>query len=139
MPKYHYISKGKVVFDDHGGAVRIFVDFGLCHYYKAMVERRFWLQTNFPKHKPHITIVNPKIHTEISNWDYAKKKWNGQYVKFTYDPYIKIGGKGKGFRNFWIHVQSPDIDAIKRDLRVKKSGYGDHLTICNTKGLQKSC
>jgi hypothetical protein len=24
-------------------------------------------------------------------------------------------------------------------LRVKKSGYGDHLTICNTKGLQKSC
>lgn len=126
-----YSSSGRL-FISNDGSVKILCDKGLLDYYKKMVEKRFWLKTHYPKHGPHISIILPKHHKNV---DLNKiKKYNGKIVKFKYDPYIMIGGKGKGYRNFWLKVECPFAEKIKRELGVKDNNFlGLHLTVANTK------
>lgn len=127
-----YTSKGRV-FISNDGSVKIICDKGLLEYYKKMVEKRFWIKTHYPKHGPHISIVLPKHHKNV---DLNKiKKYNGKIVSFKYDPYVYIGGQGKGYRNFWLKVECPFANKIKEELGIRdnKNFLGLHLTISNTK------
>jgi hypothetical protein len=120
------------------GSVKIMTDQGIVDYYKNRIERAHWgLKTQSGKYRSHITIVSPKLHKGV-NVSPIKKKWDGKTVKFTYDPYPHMGGNpSKGFINFWLKVECPEIDEIKKTLNIveSKNFIGSHLTICNTKHL----
>lgn len=129
-----YKSTGTIrVFPD--GSMKVVCDRSIVEYYKHVIEKRFFgLKTQIGLHGAHISIVLPKKHKIPKN---KMKKWNGVKVSFEYDPYIIIGGKGKGFRNFWIKVECPKIDKIKEELGIieRKGFIGNHITVCNTKNL----
>ncbi len=120
------------------GFVKIMTDQGIVDYYKNRIERAHWgLKTQSGKHQAHITIISPKIHKGVKS-TFLKKLWNGKQVKFKYDPYPHMGGSpSRGFVNFWLKIECPEIKKIKEALNIQESKnfIGDHLTICNTKNI----
>lgn len=115
--------------------VRVICDRGIIEYYKYFVEKRwFGANVQFGKYGSHISIVYAK---ENNGLDLKKvKKFHNKLVKFTYDPYIIMGGFNKPFKNFWIKVDLPEYKIIRSTLGLPlKTGYGPHITICNTKNL----
>ena len=119
--------------------IRIVCHKGLVDYYRSMIFKRWGIKTNTPAHGSHITIYNPNLHNPIKMLDVVHL--NGKFIDFWYDPYIIVGGQGKGFRNFWMKVYCPAAEEIRKTYGiVNKRQYagmdkGLHITIANTKGL----
>lgn len=114
--------------------VRINTDIDICKYYQWFINKEYFhtVKTQLPKHKAHITIVNPKIHgvRPIEK----VKHLDGIPVKFAYSLDIH-----RSPRNFWLPAYSELGDEIKRILGIveSKNYWGLHLTICNTKFCSK--
>lgn len=136
---YFYIKKNE--------SVKIIVNNDIIKYYLWLINRRYYsiegcgtflLHENFaiPKYNAHITIVNKKIHGWNSYWNSIEEKYNNRTIWFSFDPSdLRIGGQTKSFKNWYIPIQSIDINKIKNEFNIKdSSGYlGEHLTICSTK------
>lgn len=125
-------------------AVNIHEDF--VKYYRQLI---YWEFPNligglaFPRHRPHITIVNPKLHTiNKSNYDWIYGNYNKKRAEFEYDPTeIHIGGFRKNFVGFYIKIFSLELDKLRNCAIVEERKESDrdsflHLTICTSKGYK---
>lgn len=110
--------------------IRINTDMDICQYYKWFIDKfyHYTIKTQFPKHKAHITVVNPKIYGVHSLE--SLKHLHGERVRFYYSVDVY-----RSPRNFWIPVKCDIADDIKKSLGIidAENYYGLHLTICNTK------
>lgn len=128
---YWLKSEGSLIIKD--GAIRLVTGYDLIHYYKTFVDKQFKMFTHTPAHGGHITLLNPKIHGKLDEkkgrflWNY----YSGKRIPFEYNPYIYVGGKTKGFLNFYMVVRGIELDNICNHLGVIQN-Y--HITISNTKG-----
>lgn len=123
-------ATGKIAI--RNGAIRIEIGPDFCKYYKWFISKQPWTPFNLqlPKHGSHITIVNPKLHKiDIK----TAQKYNGKVVEFTYDLDIIKGGSN--FTNYWMKIDCPLAEQIKKELNIKESRnyLGLHITICNNK------
>lgn len=122
-------------------AVNISEDF--VKYYRQLI---YWEFPNligglsFSRHRPHITIVNPKLHViDCSIYDQIYDTYSGKPIEFEYDPRsIYIGGFRKNFVGFYIKIFSSELDnlrkrAIVEELRESDRDSSLHLTICTSK------
>lgn len=125
-------SVGRVNVDEAAGRLVVEVNFDFVNYYNWFIMREFWIKPSTPRHKAHISVVLPKFHRVDLR---QAKTWQGDKVNFQYDPEIIVGGGKKGFSNYWMKVRSPDIDAMKKALKVvdDKHYRGLHITISNNK------
>jgi len=115
-----------------GGALRLRVSTDLILYYKSIIDKEFKCFFNTPAHGGHVSVVLPKTH-KVDHQKIKKvyKEYYKKPITFYYDPDIKIGGgKNKGFINFWMNVQSDDLDVIAKKLNIQQPW---HLTVCNSK------
>lgn len=122
-------GKGKIEIDN---GVRIITRVDICKYYRWLIQKAKWdtISPQIPKHKGHITIINPKIHGE--NLDYSKIEcFRNMTVNFFYDPEDMYESRV----NFWIPVQCDEEKQIKWLMRVEDEPdyWGLHLTVCNVK------
>jgi hypothetical protein len=121
-----HVSPGRIV-------VNLPMDFA--RYYQRLI---YWRFPNLigglflPKHGPHITIGQPKIHTinQKKAWT-----WNKTTIEVDYDPTsIYIGGFKKGFVGFYVKAHSLLLDKIKKDVILEEVGDSSfHISICNSK------
>ena len=105
------------------------LDFNL--YYKWLIERYHWntVKLQLPKHRGHITLINPKIH---KGFTYTPAiPYIGKKIEFQYDP-LKIY---ESKVNFWIPIKCELGEQIKKECGIiENSNYwGLHFTIANTK------
>ena len=127
-------AKGRIEVND---GVRIVTNVDINKYYQWLISCAYYktIKTQIPKHKGHITIVNPKIHK------YADlklvQKYHGRKVNFVYNPeelYISRV-------NFWVPAKAEIEHEIKWLLGVENvysarndiNYWGLHLTLVNTK------
>lgn len=117
------------------GRIVVNVPYDFSRYYRALIYYYFPNLIGglaLPKHGPHITIGQPKIHTvdQKKAW-----KWNGSKVLVKYDPTnIYIGGFTKGFIGFYVKVYSSLLDKIKKEVILSETGDSSfHISICNSK------
>lgn len=118
--------------DDKRIVANVSDDFVKLYYW--FIARRYWVRMNQPLHGSHITIYNSKFH--IGDYDKEKaKKYHGQQIEFTYDPYIVEGGYTKGFIMYYMKVYSDAIDGMKNDLDIWDGPKyrGLHITLANGK------
>lgn len=106
---------------------------GIIDFYDWLVQREYWIQLQKPLHGAHITITNPRFHKGV-DWQKAEY-YDGEKVRFEYDPYLIRGGYAKGFIMFYLKVYSEELDKMKKDLNIfENDGYrGLHLTVNNSK------
>lgn len=109
-------------------AIRLTVSYDFINYYKQFVDKEFRIFSDRPAHSGHITICNVKINKSFGFKSY--KHLNGKVLNFEYNPDIIVGGKSKGFMNFWMKVRSDEIDKLLKQLGVTQDL---HITISNTK------
>lgn len=129
------VGKGRIKVDRD--SVRIILSDDFCKYYRWFVLKQPWTPfgLSLPKHGSHITIINPKIH----NVDVRSlKKYDGLVVDFLYDLHIRKGGQD--FTNYWMLVECPFAQKIKKELNIKDcpNYKGLHITICNNKNYEKT-
>ena len=111
--------------------VRIILHDDFVRYYQWLINKYHYntVKTQLPKHRAHITVVNPKIHKNV---DFNKaKKYIGKVVDVTFDPEEMYISKV----NYWIPVKCEFADKLKKELGVNDGAnyYGLHATICNKK------
>jgi hypothetical protein len=129
-------SRGRVSVQKDRISVNINPDF--CEYYRKLIYFAFPNLKDglsLAKHKPHITIGNPKLHRINQS---AANQFDGRKVEFFYDPTsIYLGGFRKGFVGFYLNIISPQIEEIKRKVVISEESPGSlHLTICSSKHLK---
>jgi len=117
---------------------RIVVELGgdIMNYYLSFIRREFWIDPQPPAYGPHITI-NLKGK---GNFSYnLAKSFDKKQIEFKFCPDVQIGGRRKGFLNFWFRVKSSEIERIKEVLRIDdgKNFLGLHWT-CGTSGKGNS-
>jgi hypothetical protein len=119
---------GKIEVDN---GVRIVTDVDICQYYRWFIKKEFWetVKTQIPKHKGHITIVNPKIHnvTDFS----SVQDYHNREVLFDICPEQMYMSKV----NFWIPARAAIEHEIKWlcAAKDKENYWGLHLTVANKK------
>ena len=131
------LTYGHLVYKDNALKVQLSHDFGL--YYKHFIDKQFRIFSHTPAHGTHVTIFTPKLLASFGTKidmrcvQYILKKFHRQRIALYYDPYIHIGGSAeRGFRNFYMDVESTDIDLIYKYLKIDQ--YKQlHITISNTK------
>jgi hypothetical protein len=123
------VSKGRASFD-------VCPDFA--EYYRWLIYKEFpnlVSGLSLPKHSPHVTLANPKIHTIDQK---AANHWHGVRTVAYYNPEtIHIGGLQKNFVGFYCKIESGLLEIVRH--KIITSGHiGElHLSICTTKGLRK--
>lgn len=98
----------------------------MCEYYSWLFEKQYLVGLLRPIRKSHITFLNDII-TDFEKYEYAKEKWNGKEVEFLYKPTQLRTMKGY----WWIRVECPIIDEIRKDLGLGPYIFGMHITIGN--------
>jgi hypothetical protein len=121
--------------------LKIAVDLDFLHYYLWHIYRGPMdsLGQMLPKYRGHISVTLPKFH---GNAVKKSEKFAGQPVDFWYDGYLIAGGQknynGKQHRNYWMKVQCPRADEIKKIVgAVDTNSYGLHCTISTNKNFIK--
>lgn len=142
--------KSTGIIDVSPGRISVNIHEDLVKYYRQLI---YWEFPNligglsFSRHRPHITIVNPKLHIiNESNYDWIYGNYNKKRVEFEYDPtQIYLGGFRKNFVGFYIKIFSLELDKLRKCAIVselKESGGESerdsslHLTICTSKGYK---
>jgi len=117
-------------------SIRVMVSPDLLKFYKKLVDDHFNFLTHFPAHGGHITISNPNIHQYFDEDKAGKlvELYEDKDIEFRYNPDIIVGGKSRDFRNFYMKVDSMEIESILHYLKLKAPPRGLHLTVANTKG-----
>jgi len=98
----------------------------MCDYYSWFFNKKFSLKLLHPIRKSHITFLNDII-TDFEKYEYAKNKWNGKEIEFLYKPTQLRSEKGY----WWIRVECPIINEIRKDLGLGPYIFGLHITIGN--------
>ena len=121
-------GQGKIEVDN---GVRIVTNVDICKYYSWHINKAFWntIKSQIPKHRGHVTILNPKIH-KITDFSSALK-YHNKPVDFMYSPEDIYISKV----NFWFPAKSNIEQEIKDLFEVVDAPnyWGLHLTIANTK------
>lgn len=127
-------ARGKIVCEPQHGRIAVSLGFDFVNYYATLIEGAHKVAYSYPKHGAHISIYLEKIHGKI---DFSKaKRFAGKWIEFQYNPDVITGGKTSGIKNFWMKVKSPELEKIKKELKIKDDArfLGLHLTICSEKG-----
>lgn len=94
-------------------------------FYRSLYTK-FHYDTQFlqrPSWKEHITVVRNEEPEDKSAWE----KYNGQIVKFSYNPVIENDDK-----YFWLNVKCDFLFEIRLELGLNKDPeFPFHLTIGN--------
>jgi hypothetical protein len=125
---------GKLKVNMNPQRIVVELDSDFIRYYLWFIKREYWIDLHTPLYGAHITITNPKLHSNV-NYNLAKKKYDGKVVSFKYDVNPVRGGLTKGFVMFYLRVFSDQIESIKNDLNVvEHDGYkGMHITLGTNK------
>ena len=85
------------------------------------------------KYFTYFNVVDTRFHNV--NLD-PIRKYNGEIVEFVYDLHIRRGGRA--FTNYWMQVECPFAEKIKKELNIVDSEnyLGLHITICNNKSIR---
>ena len=124
--------------------IRIKINNDFVAFYLWLINRRFYGDTgkNFVNNDKystqragaHISCIIDKIHGWKPEYNLVK---DFSPISFYYNPAnIRFGGsQRKGFSNFWIPVDCPFLDNLKKELKINddKNFLGTHITICNSK------
>lgn len=128
-----YESTGRLKLDATG--LRVHIEHDFVNYYKKLIDMAVYnTQRLFtPRHGAHISVVIKSLHAR--QFDVSKlQKYHNRIVNFRYDTDIRIGGKGRGFVNYWMPVDFPDGFIIKRYLGIVDRNFqGFHITIASNK------
>jgi hypothetical protein len=109
------------------------------------------LGLGLPMYGSHISVTLPRIHGEKIVMQ--SEKYAGQDVSFWYNGDIVKGGQNSWFTNYYMKVDCPRADEIKRELGIVENSLTRlilhylsfgllpkplkflcyHLTLCNTK------
>lgn len=85
-----------------------------------------------PMYGSHVSVTLPRIHGDKKVEE--SKKYAGQTVEFMYTGEIVKGGSW--FDNFWMPLECPRADEIKKELNIVETNFmGYHLTLGSTKGF----
>ena len=127
-------AKGKLLIEPKAKRIAVGLGFDFVNYYAWLLENDLKESFHYPRHGGHITIANENIHKQINYA--AAKAWAGKWIDFEYNPEVIIGGKSKGFKNFWMKVRSREIEIIKKEIGVRDTAgfLGLHITLANSKG-----
>jgi hypothetical protein len=101
-------------------------------YYRWIIENHHYKTVRFqtPAYGAHITILNRKIHGSKYNYNHLKK-YHKKEVEFNYDP-VNINIGGSRYKVYWLNVDVPFADSVKRELNVIETGFlGYHITLGN--------
>ena len=117
------------------GNIRIKLPNDFVGYYKQFVDKEYKIFSNFPMHNSHVTIVNSKLHTKVfdESFDEVWRLYGKIPLTLEYDPFIKMGGFTKNFRNWYVIVRGEILDDIARICNIPPPNLGWHSTICSTK------
>lgn len=132
------IKSGGIIKVEFGKRVALELDDDFIKYYNWFITRKYWIKIPTPLHMAHISICNDKIKHQC-DWSRAVE-YDNQFIQFEYDPHLIEGGFTKGFIMFYLKVQSPQIDLIKKDINIIESETyrGLHITVATGKSLIKS-
>lgn len=128
---------GKINVDKSKSRVAVEMPIDFVWYYKWFIERKYGFCIDQPTFGAHVTLGYTKLHPKL---DFTiAKQYHGKKVKFEYSNDIIVGGQGKGFLNFWLRVQSEELEKIRRHIKAfdNKNFEGIHVTIGNTKACKR--
>lgn len=126
-------AKGKLSVNEKKKRIVLDISLDFVKLYLWFIKKKFWYELGAPAHGAHITLTNPKVH---SNVDFKKAlKHHGKEFEFEYDENMVRGGYTKGFVMFYMRVFSKELEDLKKDLGIVESNNykGLHVTIGNGK------
>lgn len=124
---FEYQSK---FYFNQGLKIKVDFDFLNYYYWHVLKSSHSTLGLNRPKYSNHISVTLPKLHDKEAVE--KSKIYAGQKVSFWYDGNIIIGGSY--FTNFWMPIDCPRADEIKREVGIEDKNFlGFHLTLANDK------
>jgi hypothetical protein len=120
----------KFYFDN---GLKISVPKDLIDYYRKLLTYATYntQKFNYPKYRPHISVILPKIHG-VTNVE-KSKKYIGKLATVEYDPEKFIHSRV----NHYVPVICQEAEEVKRELGIfeKPHFLGLHITIANMKNL----
>jgi len=119
-----------------GDNVRIKVSDDFAAYYRQFVNKHFRIFCHSPAHGAHISLFLNKLHgkLDLDKIQELKKRYHNKVIRFSYDPYVFVGGGSKPFRNFFMKVEGFELDYIVQYLGIAGKNNCAHITVGNTKG-----
>lgn len=122
-------ARGRFLVEQKNGRIAVQLGLDFVNYYNWFIQQKFKASFQIPRHSGHITVA-VKTHNKLINFA-AARKHSGEVVEFEYNPNLMIGGKRKGFTNFWMRARSERIEEIKKELKIIEGDryQGLHITI----------
>lgn len=117
------------------GNIRIILPYDFCSYYKQFIDKEYKIFSNLPMHNSHVTVVNTSIHKQVfdESLDEVKGLYGRVPIRLEYNPFIKMGGFTKNFRNWYVIVRGEILDDIARICNIPPPDKDFHATISSTK------
>lgn len=102
-----------------GGALRAMIGEDFARYQRRLFEYETFntVKMSTPRYGVHITVYNPQFHYGVA----GAEQFDGRDVVFYYNPEIIHCG-GAFHTGYYQNVESPDIEEVRRALKIKNGG-----------------